>query len=369
QGFTVVCPDLLGYGRSAKPHPAPDHRPHAKRSSALEVVGVMRTLGHERFAVVGHDRGSYVGLRLCLDHPERVAAATLVDCIPVSEHLRRCDARFATAWWHWFFFAQPDVPERVILADPGAWYRGDPAVMGAENHAEFRSATADPTVVTGMLEDYRAGLTVDRADEEADRTAGRRVSCPLQVLWSERDDLEELYGDPRAIWRDWAVDVEGHGIDSGHHVAEEAPDQLADAVAGFLHRRLPASTRRTGEPPPGYARYLAACNRRDWGEVVRLVADPVVVNGVARTPTGYADDLRALVAVFPDYRWTVRRCVVEGDRLAVHLEDRGTRRATFEDAPGDGTVVTTDEFAMYRFDAAGLIAEVEVAADSLRLTR
>ncbi|MFS0699161.1 alpha/beta hydrolase [Cellulomonas sp. 179-A 4D5 NHS] len=237
RGFTVVCPDLPGYGRSGKPRPAPGHEPHAKRAVAERLLTVMRALGHERFCVAGHDRGSYSALRLALDHPGVVDRVALLDCLPISEHLARADARFATAWWHWFFYAQPELPERVITADPDAWYRGDPEVMGHENHAEWRAAVRDPEVVRGMLEDYRAGLTVDRRDEEADRAARRGVEPPLLVLWSTRDDLEQLYGDPLGIWRDWARDVRGHGIDSGHHVAEEAPGPLAAALAAFFGAR------------------------------------------------------------------------------------------------------------------------------------
>lgn len=195
----------------------------------------MSELGHRQFAVVGHDRGSYYALRMALDHRERVTKVALLDCLPISEHLDRADARFATAWWHWFFFAQPDVPERVINADPDAWYSGtDPASMGAENYAEWRAAIHDPAVVRGMLEDYRAGLGIDAEHERADRAAGRRVTQPLLVMWSLRDDLEDLYGDPLTIWANWADHVDGHGIDSGHHMAEQAPDQLAAALGTFL---------------------------------------------------------------------------------------------------------------------------------------
>jgi haloacetate dehalogenase len=234
RGFTVVCPDLRGYGRSRGPAPAPDHSAHSKRAVAGDVVAVMRALGHERFALVGHDRGAAVAFRLALDHPRAVERVALVDGLPISEHLARITPEFATQWWHWFFFAQPDTPERVISADPDAWYRGDPRVMGRENHDEFREATRNPEVVRAMLEDYRAGLTVDRRHEEEDRAAGTRVRCPALILWSLRDDLEQLYGDPLRIWRDWATDVRGHGIDSGHHVAEEAPRDLAAALADFF---------------------------------------------------------------------------------------------------------------------------------------
>ena len=233
-GHTVVCPDLRGYGRSKGPRFTADHEGYAKRAVAGDVVAVMRRLGHRRFALLGHDRGGYVALRLVLDHPECVSRVAFADCVPLTEHLSRISVDFATQWWHWFFFAQPDIPERVITADPDSWYRGDPETMGRENYEEWRQATRDPDVVRAMLEDYRAGLTVDRRHEEADRAAGRRITCPALVLWSLRDDLEDLYGDPRDIWRLWADDVRGLGIDSGHHVAEEAPEALASALTDFL---------------------------------------------------------------------------------------------------------------------------------------
>ena len=238
-GHTVVCPDLRGYGESTKPPTTADHAPYSKRAMAGDVVRLMRRLGHASFAVVGHDRGSYVAMRTAMDHPEAVTHLAVLDCIPIVEHLERADARFAAAWWHWFFFAQPDKPERAINADPDAWYGarapGKAEVMGTENHADFLRAIHDPATVTAMLEDYRAGLTVDRAAEESDRAAGRRIGCPTLVLWSARDDLEELHGDPRPIWADWTTDLRGGGpIDSGHHMAEEAPHELAAELGRFL---------------------------------------------------------------------------------------------------------------------------------------
>ncbi|UOQ90710.1 alpha/beta hydrolase [Agromyces endophyticus] len=235
-GFQVFCPDLRGYGRSRGPSPTPDHTAHSKRASAGDIVAAMGRLGVERFHLVGHDRGSYVAMRLALDHPHAVDRLVLMDCVPISEHLARADARFATRWWHWFFFAQPDVPERVIGADPDAWYgpKADPEKMGAANHAELMQAVRRPGTIRAMLEDYRAGLTVDRDDELADRAAERRIEAPLLLLWALRDDLEELVGDPRDIWRTWAHRVEGHGIDAGHHQAEEAPDEVTEALRHFF---------------------------------------------------------------------------------------------------------------------------------------
>lgn len=234
RGFTVVCPDLRGYGKSRGPAPTGDHSAYSKLAAAADMVALMRSLGHEQFALAGHDRGSYVALRLALDQPAIVSRLALLDSIPISEHLARADAEFATRWWHWFFYAQLETPERIINADPDSWYLGDPTSMGHENYDEWREATRNPLVVRGMLEDYRAGLTIDRQHEDTDRAAGNRISCPLLVLWSLRDDLEDLYGDPLAIWRSWALDVRGHGIDSGHQMAEEAPEALVDALSGFL---------------------------------------------------------------------------------------------------------------------------------------
>jgi haloacetate dehalogenase len=237
RGFTVVCPDLRGYGRSLGPAPTSDHSAHSKRAVAGDLVALMQTLGHRQFALAGHDRGSYVALRLSLDHPDSVSRLALLDCIPISEHLSRITAEFATRWWHWFFFAQPEIPERVINADPDSWYHGDPEAMGQGNYDEWREATRNPDVVRAMIEDYRAGLTIDRQHEEADRAAGNRLQMPLLALWSQRDDLEDLYGDPLVIWRDWAIDVRGHSIDSGHHMAEEAPNALAISLGNFFSPR------------------------------------------------------------------------------------------------------------------------------------
>jgi len=233
-GYTVVCPDLRGYGRSSKPPTTADHAAYSKRTMAADMVKLMRGLGHERFAVIGHDRGSYVAMRLALDAPESVSALAVLDCVPIGEALARADARFATAWWHWFFFAQPDKPERAILADPETWYGGDPDSMGAENYADYRTAINDPATVRAMLEDYRAGLGVDRNADDADRAAGRRIDCPTLVAWSAGDDLADLYGDVLAIWRDWASDLRGTVINSGHHMAEQAPEQLTARLLELL---------------------------------------------------------------------------------------------------------------------------------------
>jgi haloacetate dehalogenase len=232
---TVVCPDLRGYGQSSKPPDEPGHVTYSKRAMAGDVIGLMRALGHDRFAVVGHDRGAYVAMRVALDHSDRVTHLAVLDGVPIGEALAQCDARFASRWWHWFFLGQLDKPaERVINADPDAWYRGSAEQMGAEAYEDYRRAIHDPATVHAMCEDYRAGLGPDRDADEADRAAGRRIACPLLFVWSERDDMADLYGDPTAIWRDWALDVRATSIDCGHRMAEEAPDELAAELCTFL---------------------------------------------------------------------------------------------------------------------------------------
>lgn len=233
-GYSIVCPDLRGYGRSSKPAPDTDHEVYCDRAMAGDVVALMRALGHERFAVVGHDRGSYVAYRCALDHPDQVSALAVLDSVPIVEALERADARFAERWWHWFFFCSP-AAERVITADPLAWYQPDRLQMGQQNYDDMVAAVTDPATVRAMLEDYRASLHVDRGIDEQDRAAGRTIACPTLVAWSTRDDMTELYGDPAEVWRPWCSGPLVSGtVDSGHHMAEENPEQLTALLLDFL---------------------------------------------------------------------------------------------------------------------------------------
>jgi haloacetate dehalogenase len=232
---TVVCPDLRGYGESSKPPTTEDHEPYSKRAMARDIVALMRSLGHERFAVVGHDRGAAVAYRTALDHPRAVSQLVVMDGIPIAEHLARCDARFASSWWHWFFFGQTDKPaEDWINRDPDAWYTATAEHMGSEAFEDYQRAIHDPATVRAMVEDYRAGLGIDRDHDEADRAAGRKVACPMLVIWALQDDLGDLCGDPLAVWAPWADDLQGAQIDCGHHQAEEAPEELAAELLAFL---------------------------------------------------------------------------------------------------------------------------------------
>jgi haloacetate dehalogenase len=232
----VVCPDLRGYGMTTLPPDGPHHIQSSKRAMAGDVVELMRRLGHDRFAVVGHDRGALVAFRLAMDYPAAATHLVVMDGLPVLEHLERTDATFAREWWHWWFLGQTDKPaERVICADPDAWYRTPaPEVMGAGNHADLWAALRRPEVVHGMCEDYRAGLGIDRRHDEVDRATGQQVRCPVMLLEAGQDDLD-IHGDPADIWKPWLAQPLVHRvIDCGHHQAEEAPDQVAAAVLAFV---------------------------------------------------------------------------------------------------------------------------------------
>ena len=233
---TVVCPDLRGFGQSSIPADAADHHGSSKRAKARDCVALMNHLGFKRFAVAGHDRGSDTAFRTAMDHPSATSHLIVMDSVPILQAIERCDARFAKLWWHWFFHAQPDKPERAIMADPDAWYGGSAEAMGHEAYADYAQAIHDPKVVHGMLEDYRAGLSVDHLHDAEDRRAGRRVACPTLALWSTRDDLELLYGDVLDVWRPWTSALDGRGIESGHHMAEEAPKAVAQAIGAFLSK-------------------------------------------------------------------------------------------------------------------------------------
>ena len=191
-------------------------------------------LGHDRFGVAGHDRGSYRAFRLAMDFPENVAGLVVMDGIPIYETLNRADWRFAKSWWHWFFFAQSEKAEAAIQAHTDLWYPAE-AAIGAENNQDYIAATRNPDVVRGMLADYRAGLEFDYDDDRCDKEAGRRLRCPLGVLWSKYDDMESLYGDPADPWANWSDQVVlRRGIASGHHMAEEAPDEVAKQLGQFF---------------------------------------------------------------------------------------------------------------------------------------
>ncbi|HZO94911.1 MAG TPA: alpha/beta hydrolase [Candidatus Baltobacteraceae bacterium] len=234
--FTVVAPDLRGYGESSKPPTTEDHEPYSKRAMARDAVALMRAFGFERFAVAGHDRGGRVAYRLALDHPERVERLAVLDIIPTGEHFRRADMKFGLGYWHWFFLAQPyPFPEAVIAANPDAFFSGRPNranVHSPEALDDYLRCYRNPETIHAACEDYRAAATYDFALDEADRGV-KTIAAPLLALWAAHGALPAWY-DVLAVWRDWAGDVRGGPIDSGHFMPEEAPEETYAALRAFF---------------------------------------------------------------------------------------------------------------------------------------
>lgn len=238
--FTVVAADLRGYGDSAKPPGDETHEAYAKRTMAQDQVALMTSLGFEDFAVVGHDRGGRVTHRMCLDHPERVSRAAVLDIVPTRTLFETLGRDVALAYYHWLFLAQPpDLPERLIGADP-VWYLDwtmsgrwgttldafDPRAL-----AEYRRCFSNPATVHASCEDYRAAATIDLEHDKADEAA--RIECPLLVLWGLKGVMVRHY-DVAATWREKATNVTGQGIDAGHYLAEERPEETLAALLDFF---------------------------------------------------------------------------------------------------------------------------------------
>jgi haloacetate dehalogenase len=245
--FALVIPDLRGYGDSTKPQPARtpelDHAQHSKRVMAADMVALMRSLGHERFAVVGHDRGGRVAHRLALDHPERLERLALLDIVPTLDMYEQTDMRFASWYHHWFFLIQPaPMPERLIGGDPAFYLRWTLSGWGSqglgfiepEALAEYERCFCRAEAIRSACEDYRAAATIDLEHDRASRAAGARVGCDLLVLWGSRGVVGRLY-DPLALWRPRSAGaLSGQALEAGHFIAEELPDETVTHLRAFL---------------------------------------------------------------------------------------------------------------------------------------
>ncbi|MGI4954332.1 MAG: alpha/beta fold hydrolase [Janthinobacterium lividum] len=240
--YTVICPDLRGYGGSFKPAPSADHVPYSKRSMARDMAELMTALGHDRFAVLAHDRGARVAHRLALDNPERVTRLAVLDIVPTIEHFQRTDMAFALGYYHWFWFAQPHpFPEELINAAPATWFHAHtsrepkpPGFFRQEALDDYLKAAHDPEMIAGMCEDYRAAATIDLEHDRISRSQGLRVQCPLLALWGSKGKIGGWY-DPVNLWQEYCAEtVTGGAVNSGHYLAEEAPDEVLQAVLPFL---------------------------------------------------------------------------------------------------------------------------------------
>lgn len=241
--YTVVCPDLRGYGDSSKPPGLPDHANYSKRAMAQDMVELMAGLGFGRFHLVGHDRGGRVSHRLAADHPERVHTLTVLDISPTLKMLERTDLAFATAYYHWFLMLQPPpLPEQLLQGNVpfnilGRVGRAEPDLSKFDPAAvaEYVRCFADPAAIHASCEDYRAAGTIDMEHDRADRAAGRKLPMPVLALWGAEAVVARMF-DCLADWREVAEDVSGRALPCGHFVPEEAPDETLAEITRFLRK-------------------------------------------------------------------------------------------------------------------------------------
>ena len=243
--FTVICADLPGYGQSGCPASDLEHMPYSKRAMAHDLVGVMAQLGFERFAVAGHDRGARVAYRMALDHPRRVTRLAVLDVVPTGVAWNRADADFALGFWPWSLLAQPEpLPERILAAAADAIidsafdkWGSAPRIFPPEIRESYAKPLRDPRHAHAICEEYRAAAEIDREHDEADQAAGRRIACPLLVLWSGKGPLQSWYeaeGGPLGLWQQWADKVSGEAFAAGHFFPEELPQETANALGSFF---------------------------------------------------------------------------------------------------------------------------------------
>jgi haloacetate dehalogenase len=240
--FHVVATDLRGYGDSSAPEPGDNSMNFSFRAMAQDQVTVMERLGYREFAVAGHDRGARTAHRMCLDHPARVRKAALIDILPNYHIWKHASQKWAMSSWHWLFMAQPaPFPERMMESVPAQWFMerklSKPGIgLGFFDPAAFAEYVRcfTPKTIRGSCADYRACATCDLEMDTADRTAGRKVGCPLLVLWGAQSHTGKVYDDVLAIWRDYGTDVSGGPLDCGHYVQEQAPDETYDRLIKFF---------------------------------------------------------------------------------------------------------------------------------------
>ena len=243
QQFTVIAADLRGYGDSGKPPGLPDHSNYSKRRMAQDQVDLMRALGFDTFAVIGHDRGGRVAARMALDHPHTVERLVTLDVAPTLAMYEQTSFEFARAYWHWFFLVRPaPFPETLIRADADLYLKQTIGARSAglkpftsEAYAEYLRCLQDAATAHGICEDYRASIGIDLEHDRADLAAGRTIECPFVALWGADGVVGQCF-DPLAEWRRWNRDVTGAALPCGHYIPEEAPDALLERVLSFLQR-------------------------------------------------------------------------------------------------------------------------------------
>ena len=239
--FTIVAADLRGYGDSDKPQGLPDHSNYSKRRLAQDQVGLMRALGYESFAVLGHDRGGRVAVRMALDHPKVVTKLITLDVAPTLAMYEKTSFEFARAYWHWFFLVRPaPFPETLIRADADLYLK---QTIGARSaglkpftpaaYAEYLRCLQQPDTAHGICEDYRASVTIDLEHDRESLAKGQKIACDFLALWGAEGVIEKCF-DPIAEWKHFSDNVSGHSLPCGHYIPEEAPELLIECALPFL---------------------------------------------------------------------------------------------------------------------------------------
>ncbi len=239
--FTVVCPDLRGYGDSSKPGGAPDHSNYSKRAMAADMIEVMAVLGYREFYLAGHDRGGRVAYRLALDRPGVVRRLALLDIVSTMAVYEQVTMALASAYFHWYFLIQPrPLPETLIGHDPALWLNAvfrtlspNPAAFSDATVSEYLRTFGTPEGIHAACEDYRAGATIDLANDRADAIAGRKITCPTLILWGARGVVGKNFR-PLETWHDLVAAPTGEAIDCGHFIPEEKPEETLRALRVFL---------------------------------------------------------------------------------------------------------------------------------------
>ncbi|GAA0653393.1 alpha/beta hydrolase [Streptomyces malaysiensis subsp. malaysiensis] len=237
---TVICPDLRGYGASDKPAADADPAAYAKRTMAADIVALARALGHDRFALAGHDRGALVAFRAGLDHPAAITHLACLDVLPTLDMWDVLHGTTGAVGFHLYLMAQPPgLPERMISACPDDFFghfldlwTGDPRAIPADVRAAYLDACR--AAVPSIVADYRASAGVDVDHDRADRDGGRRLTMPVTVV--QQDWGAALGYDAAAVWRAWADDLEHATVGYGHFMAEEAPADIAKTLRELLAR-------------------------------------------------------------------------------------------------------------------------------------
>ena len=241
RSYQVVCPDLRGYGQSDKPASDSLHQPYSKRAMANDIIAVMRRLGHKRFLVGAHDRGARVAHRMGLDHPNCVAAMTLLDIAPTREMYANTSTEFARSYWHWFFLTLPSpFPEKMIEADPEMFWKQkcfyqakEKVPFSSEALTEYLDAFSNPEMIYASCEDYRAAASIDIEHDNAD--LGKKLEMPILTLWAKHGVIETCFNGLK-LWRMRAKKVEGEALDATHYMAEEIPEEVAVRMSDFYSR-------------------------------------------------------------------------------------------------------------------------------------